>query len=83
MPFGFHLTVDTLPSGCLSAESERRSRLGCIRRFQLRARLGASLFVLPASEALPRFWIWCSTSEHQWDLNHLIWALPSAHYAVC
>jgi len=52
MPFGFHLTVDTLPSGCLSAESERRSRLGCIRRFQLRARLGASLFVLPGQRGI-------------------------------
>ncbi len=38
-PFRFHLTVDTLPSGCLKTVSALRSRLGCLRRFRLRARL--------------------------------------------
>ena len=28
----------------------------------------------------PRFWIWCSPSEHQWDFNPPEHALPSAHY---
>ncbi len=46
-PFRFHLTVDILPSGCLSTAHELRSLLGCIRRFQLRARLGPPLSVYP------------------------------------
>ena len=38
-PFRFHLAVDTLPSGCLTTMNPRSAGLGCLRRFQLRARL--------------------------------------------
>ena len=53
MPFGFHLTMDTLPSGVLQ-ESGCRSALA-VAGFRLRARLGFSIpiFFSPASEALP------------------------------
>jgi hypothetical protein len=52
MPFGFHLTVDTLPSGCLTAESQLRSRLGRVRRFRLGARVDVSLFKLPGQRGV-------------------------------
>jgi hypothetical protein len=42
-PFRPHLTVSALPSGCLATACELRSSLGCLRRFQLRARLGNPL----------------------------------------
>jgi hypothetical protein len=51
MPFGFHLTMDTLPSGTTSGGS--RSALA-VSSFRLRARLGFSIpSSLPAREALP------------------------------
>ena len=52
MPFGFHLAVDTLPSGVPQAGGFR-SALACFR-FRFRARLGFSIpSSLPASEELP------------------------------
>ena len=46
-PFRFHLAMDTLPSGCLSTVKQLSSSLGCLRRFQLRARLGFRLSTHP------------------------------------
>ena len=52
-PFGFHLTMDTLSSGCLRTEFKLRYPLGCLLRFRLCARLGSPYSPSPASEALP------------------------------
>ena len=46
-PFRFHLAMDTLPSGCLSTVKQLSSSLGCLRRFQFRARLGFRLSTHP------------------------------------
>ena len=46
-PFRFHLAMDTLPSGCLETVNQLSSSLGCLRRFQLRARLGHRLSAHP------------------------------------
>src|SRR5713101_6233625 len=53
MPFGFHLTMDTLPSGA-TASGGSRSALA-VSGFRVRARLGFSIpsNLSPASEALP------------------------------
>jgi hypothetical protein len=53
MPFGFHLAMDTLPSGA-TASGGSRSALA-VSSFRLRARLGFSIpsCLSPASEALP------------------------------
>lgn len=57
MPFGFHLAVDTLPSGDLR-EGGSRSALA-VSGFRLRARLGISIpaFSLRPARHYPRFWI--------------------------
>jgi hypothetical protein len=57
MPFGFHLTMDTLPSG-EPQESGSRSALA-VSGFRLRARLGFSIpsFSLRPARHYPRFWI--------------------------
>jgi hypothetical protein len=57
MPFGFHLTMDTLPSG-ITPSGGFRSALA-VSGFRLRARLGLSI---PSSSSrparhYPRFWI--------------------------
>jgi hypothetical protein len=53
MPFGFHLAMDTLPSGVLRAGGSRSAL--AVSGFRLRARLGFSIpfHLSPASEALP------------------------------
>ena len=53
MPFGFHLAVDTLPSGVLRGGGFRSTL--AVSGFRLRARLGSSIpsHLSPASEALP------------------------------
>ncbi len=52
-PFRLRLTADALPSGCRLRQCiERRSRLGCNRRFQLRARLGLTLSVHPGQRGI-------------------------------
>ena len=69
MPFGFHLTMDTLPS-------ERLQRSGfrfplAVSGFRLRARLGCSIpspFFQPARN-YPHFWISRSSSERERDFN--------------
>src|ERR1700693_1421076 len=69
MPFGFHLTMDTLPSGALQ-ESGSRSALA-VSGFRLRARLGFSIpsFSLRPARHYPRFRIWRPSSGRQRDLN--------------
>ncbi len=64
------LTTDILPSGCLSTEHQLGFPLGCIRRFQLRARSGFPLSGLsrPARH-YPRFRIWRPSSERRRDFN--------------
>ena len=70
MPFGFHLAMDTLPSGCLTTEHPLRFTLGCIRRFQLRARVGFPLLMVPRpARHYPRLRIWRPSSERQRDFN--------------
>jgi len=67
MPFGFHLTVDTLPSGI--PKSGCRSALA-VSGFRLRARLGFPLSVIPRpARHYPRFRIWRPSSERQRDFN--------------
>jgi hypothetical protein len=80
-PFRFHLTVDTLPSGCLSTAHRLRSHLGCFRCFQLRARLGPSLSVHPGQRGItPAFGYGAPYPGASGTSTHLIWALPSTQY---
>src|SRR5258705_1429664 len=69
MPFGFHLAMDTLPSGVLQ-ESGSRSALA-MSGFRLRARLGFSIPAVSLRPArhYPRFRIWRPSSGHQRDFN--------------
>ena len=69
MPFGFHLTVDTLPSG-IQQVGGFRSALA-MSGFRLRARLGFSIppFLLRPARHYPRFRIWRPSSERQRDFN--------------
>ena len=69
MPFGFHLAMDTLPSGA-TASGGSRSALA-VSGFRLRARLG---FSIPANSLRParhysRLRIRHSSSEHRRDFN--------------
>ena len=69
MPFGFHLTMDILPSG-VPQEGGFRSALA-VSGFRLRARLGFSIpafFPRPARH-YPHFRIWHPSSGHQRDFN--------------
>jgi hypothetical protein len=80
-PFRFHLAVDTLPSSCLSTVHRLSSRLGCLRRFQLRARLGLPLSVHPGQRGItPAFGYGTPYQGASGTSTHLIWALPSTHY---
>ncbi len=70
MPFGFHLTVDTLPSEVLQQVGGFRSALA-VSGFRPRARLGVSIpafFPRPARH-YPRFRIWRPSSGNQRDFN--------------
>src|ERR1700681_3671276 len=68
-PFGFHLTMDTLPSGVL-LNGGFRSALIC---FQLSLscpfRLLHTFLPLRPARRYPRFWIRRSSSERRRDLN--------------
>jgi hypothetical protein len=68
-PFGFHLAMDTLPSGVL-ARGGSRSALA-VSGFRLRARVGGfHTFRTPRpARRYPRFWIWRSSFERQRDFN--------------
>jgi hypothetical protein len=80
MPFGFHLTMDTLPSGGLQ-EGGCRSALA-VSSFRLRARLGFS--IPPPSSGqrgiTPAFGYDTPHLGARGTLTLLIWALPSTHY---
>src|SRR6266849_2532678 len=69
MPFGFHLTMDTLPSGA-TASGGSRSALA-VSGFRFRARLGVSIPAnsLRPARHYPRFRIRHSSSEHRRDFN--------------
>src|SRR5579859_3926648 len=95
MPFGFHLTMDTLPSG-VPLEDGFRSVLA-VSGFRLRARLNFSIpaFSLRPARHYPRFRIWHPSSGRQRDFNppeqraaqRTLWPLltaadPSQHLAT-
>ena len=69
MPFGFHLTMDTLPSGAF-ASGGCRSALA-VSGFRLRARLGFSIpsISLRPARHYPRFWIQRPSSGRRRDFN--------------
>src|SRR6266581_2259740 len=68
MPFGFHLTVDTLPSGVRQAAAPGLGYIQLSLSCPFR-RLHTFCF-LRASEAItPHFWIWRPSSERQRDFN--------------
>ena len=80
-PFRFHLTVDTLSSGCLATECKLRPPLGCLLRFRFCARLGSSLFAIPGQRGItPAFGYDTPHPGARGTLTLLISALPSAHY---
>ncbi len=69
MPFGFHLTMDTLPSGDPQAGGFR-SALACIRlSLSCPFRLLHTFHLLRPARHCPRVWIWRSSFERQWDFN--------------
>src|ERR1700675_549919 len=69
MPFGFHLTVDTLPSGEPQVGGFR-SALACFRlSLSCPFRLLHTSYLLRPARHYPRVRIWCSSFEHQRDLN--------------
>ena len=73
--------MDTLPSGCLPAVHQLSSFLGCLRRFQLRARLGSRLSAHPGQRGItPAFGYSAPYPSASGTPTHLIWALPSTHY---
>jgi hypothetical protein len=83
MPFGFHLTMDTLPSGELLATASGPPWL--VSGFRLRARLG---FSIPSSFSGPRgitpaFGYGAPHSSARGTSTLLNDALLSAHYALC
>jgi hypothetical protein len=69
MPFGFHLAMDTLPSGATASDGFRSAL--AVSSFRLRARLGFSIpfHSLRPARRYPHFRIRHSSSEHRRDLN--------------
>ena len=68
MPFGFHLTMDTLPSG--DCKWWLQVRLGCIRLLpSCPFRLLHTFHSSGQRGYQPRFRIRCSSSEHRRDFN--------------
>ena len=68
MPFGFHLTMDTLPSG--DCKWWLQLRLGCIRLLpSCPFRLLHTFHSSGQRGYQPRFRIRCSSSEHRRDFN--------------
>ena len=69
MPFGFHLTVDTLPSRD-SQVGGFRSALACFRlSLSCPFRLRHTFHLLRPARRYPRVRIWRSSFEHQRDFN--------------
>src|SRR5713101_9857487 len=69
MPFGFHLAMDTLPSGATTSGGSRSAL--AVSVFRLRARLGFSIpsNSLRPARHYPRLRIRHSSSEHRRDFN--------------
>jgi hypothetical protein len=68
MPFGFHLAMDTLPSG--DYKWWLQVRLGCVRLSSACPFRHLHTFHFSGQRGfLPRFWIQCSSSEHRRDFN--------------
>src|ERR1700688_1819530 len=68
MPFGFHLTLHTLPSG--NCEDRLQVHLGCIRRPpSCPLRLLHPCFLCRPARSSPRVLIRCSSFEHRRDFN--------------
>jgi hypothetical protein len=68
MPFGFHLAMDTLPSG--DCKWWLQVRLGCIRLSSSCPFRRLHTFHFSGQRGFqPRFWIRRSSSEHRRDLN--------------
>jgi len=85
MPFGFHLTMDTLPSGELQAGGFR-SALNCFRlSLSCPFRLLHTFHLLRPARHYPRVRIWRSSFERQRDFNppeqraaqRALWASPT------
>ena len=69
MPFGFHLTMDTLPSGEPQVGGFR-SALACFRlSLSCPFRLRHTFHLLRPARHYPRVRIWRSSFERQRDLN--------------
>ena len=69
MPFGFHLAVDTLPSGVPQAGGFR-SALACFRlSLSCPFRLLHTFLLLRPARNYPRFWIWHPSFGRQRDFN--------------
>src|ERR1019366_8196433 len=68
MPFGFHLAMDTLPSG--DRKWWLQVRLGCIRLSSSCPFRRLHTFHFSGQRGFQhRFWIQCSSSEHRRDFN--------------
>jgi hypothetical protein len=69
MPFGFHLAMDTLPSGVLQVVASGPPWL--VSGFRFRARLGfvITFHLLRPARHYPRVWIWRPSFERQRDFN--------------
>jgi hypothetical protein len=69
MPFGFHLAMDTLPSGGTTSGGFRS--VLAVSSFRLRARLDLSIPSASSGQrgCKPRFWIWRPSFERQRDFN--------------
>ena len=68
MPFGFHLAMDTLPSG--DCKWWLQVRLGCIRLSSSCPFRRLHTFHFSGQRGFqPRFWIRRSSSEHRRDFN--------------
>ena len=69
MPFGFHLAVDTLPSGVQQSGGSRS--VLAVSSFRLRARLDVFIPSTFSGQrgCEPRFWIWRPSFERQRDFN--------------
>src|ERR1039458_828634 len=68
MPFGFHLAMDTLPSG--DRKWWLQVRLGCIRLSSSCPFRRLHTFHFSGQRGFqPRFWIQCSSSEHRRDFR--------------
>jgi len=81
MPFGFHLAVDTLSSGCLSTSCELRYILCSFHCFQLCIRLGFPLFDTPGQRGIiPAFGYGTPYPSARGTLTLLSNALSSAQY---